>query len=149
MSTLIIIVIRPNIWIYGRIVFLCVEWSCWSHSFYFVTCQIFWGARRLKSCLDSGLRWVWLIGHWVYILICGSRRQLWLSSPTVVIDEGELLARGVTCGGSLVRCRPDSCLLRHLVADIPRIERLRFGGWTTALWPPLKLRNLRIWLVFI
>ena len=82
-------------------------------------------------------------------MICLARRQLWLSSPIVVIDEGELLARGVTGGGSLIRRRFDSGRLRHLVSNIPRIEGLRFGGWATALWPSLKLLNLRIGLVFI
>ena len=81
-------------------------------------------------------------------MICLARRQLWLSSPIVVIDEGELLARSVTCGGSLIRSRLDSCRLHHLVANIPRIEGLRFGGWTAALWPSLKLLNLA-GLVFI
>ena len=82
-------------------------------------------------------------------MICLARRQLWLSSPIVVIDEGELLARGVTGGGSLIRRRLDSGRLRHLVSNIPRIEGLRFGGWATTLWPSLKLLNLRIGLVFI
>ena len=82
-------------------------------------------------------------------MICGTRRQLWLPPPIVVIDEGELLAGGVTCGGSLISCRLDSSWLHHLVADIPCIEGLRFGGRTTALRPSLKLLNLRIRLVFI
>ena len=72
-----------------------------------------------------------------------------LPSPIVVIDEGELLARGVTGCGSLIRCRLYSCWLHHLVADISCIKGLRFDGWTTALWPSLKLLNLRVGLVFV
>ena len=72
-----------------------------------------------------------------------------LPSPIVVIGEGELFARGITGGGSLIRCRLHSRRLHHLVADIPRIEGLRFGRWTTALWPSLKLLNLRIGLVLV